>query len=269
MTLGVLDWGVGGLDLHRRLIEAGLDHNDAIYLSDAGSPPYGTLSEDELARRVAACVTSLIHHGCAPVVIGCNAASSVLSHPLVRDAAGEVPVRGVIAPALAATLAADPSEVTVLGGARTVASDVYAAPLRAAGLKVRQHVGQPLSAAVEAGVVEGPALDAVLDPLLAPIRDTSFLVLACTHYPAVAGPICARLPRLERIVNPAEETARALAQAWSPFDGAARPLRYWTTGDPDAARLAARAAFGVEALFSRAPEVPSGTRPPPCLRGPH
>lgn len=256
MKLGTLDWGIGGLDLHERLRRDSLAP-DALYLSDAGHTPYGKLPETDLATRVASMLTLLARAGCTHVALGCNAASSVLAHPEVRRAAADLDaITGVVQPAVDATLALRVARVTVLGGDRTVASRVYAAPLSAAGVQVRQRVAQPLSALIEAGVVEGPELDACLDAILAPIRDAAVVILACTHYPAVESAIRAHLPRLERVIDPARETARHLENAWgsrAKESAHEEPTssRYWTTGDPSASERGARIAFGIEAPFTR------------------
>lgn len=253
MKLGTLDWGIGGLGVHQRLLALGVA-DDALYLSDAGFTPYGKLEEDALAARVAGCLERLASAGCTHVVVGCNAASTVLSHPRVRHAAATLQdVLGVIAPTLDAVLAAPPAEVLVLGGARTVASNLYARPLEAAGVRVRQRVAQPLSALIEAGVLEGPALDACLDAICGPVSDARVVILACTHYPAVADAIARRFPHLERCVDPSVETARVAHARWGMAHAPTRATTAWTTGDPAASGRAALAAFGVEARFERVP----------------
>lgn len=244
MTLATLDWGIGGLDVHRRL-------GGRRYLSDAGFTPYGRVPAPALAERVASLVRALAAGGCSHVVVGCNAASTVLARAPVRRAADALEgITGVIEPAVEAVRALGASRVTVLGGVRTVESNAYRAPLEAAGVEVRQRVAQPLSALVEAGRVEGPSLDAVLDALLVPIRDTRVLVLACTHYAAVTPAIAARLPALEHLIDPADATARSVGSRWTRAPAGGAP-RWWTTGDPRASDRAARAAWGIDTRFER------------------
>ncbi|MEC7524024.1 MAG: aspartate/glutamate racemase family protein [Myxococcota bacterium] len=249
MRLGTLDWGIGGLSVHRALLEAGVAES-AVYLSDAGFTPYGKLDDDALAARVADRVEFLRSLGCTHVVLGCNAASTVIDHPRVQAEAAELSdLLGVIAPAVEAVRAARPADVAILGGRRTVESDAYGAPLREAGVQVRQRVAQPLSALIEAGVLSGPALDAELEEICAPVADARAVVLACTHYPAIASAITARFAQLELTVDPAVETARVAVERW----GARHPARVVddarTSGDPIASERAAHAAFGAEVRF--------------------
>lgn len=246
--LGILDWGIGGLDLYRRLRAAG-SPRDVLYWSDAGAPPYGTLPGPVLAERVATVLERLADEGCPEIVVACNAASTVLADPGLRRrvAAHGCTVVGVIEPALDAIRRLALSEVVVIGGRRTIESRAYADPLEAAGCRVTQRVAQPLSALIERGITEGPQLHACLAEILDPCRDAEHLVLACTHYVAALPAIRQRLPRLRRVVDPAAETL-AWLQAPPPDErhrghGTAR---FVTTGSPQATRNAARLAFGLE-----------------------
>lgn len=248
--VGVLDWGIGGLDVVRKMRAAGA-LQPIVYVSDAGAVPYGKQSDDALAARLACLVRALAEHGCTQVLIGCNAASTVLHHRAmdeVRDEVGDI-VLGVIEPGIQATLAAGVDEVTVIGGRRTVESGLYGAALGPAGIRVREVVAQPLSALVERGVLRGPALEAALEDILAPVRDTTALLSACTHYLAVEQALRAALPRLHTVIDPAQAL---VDRHLSPTSARSRPDRYWTTGDPDASRRAARAAFGLDAPFEAA-----------------
>ena len=243
--LGILDWGIGGLDLLKKLRARG-SSRDIRYWSDAGAPPYGTLSEPALAERLATVIDTLSAEGCAQVVVACNAASTALHHPLLHQVGRRrgVAVVGVIAPTLAAIEARGLRRVAVIGGRRTIESEAYAAPLRARGVEVSARIAQPLSALVERGVTDGPELDACLQPILEPLRDAEHLILACTHYVAVRAAIEQRLPRLRSVLDPAAETLHYLDTHWGDPPGSGR-ARFVTTGDPEASRRAAAAAFGL------------------------
>lgn len=239
--VGVLDWGIGGLDALARLRRRfpGLV---LTYLSDSGAVPYGKLGADELDARVTAVVAAL---GVTHCVIACNAASSVL--PLREP---PCPMVGVIAPGVAAALRTPYRRIGVVGGARTVASGAWSRPLEAAGREVVQSVAQPLSAHVEAGRLGGPELEGDLARVLAPIREAGVeaLVLACTHYPAIAGAFARQLPGVA-LLDPVDALIDAAAAAFPLGDagpGAPGPLRVLTTGDPAATRASARLAWGLD-----------------------
>ncbi len=244
--IGVIDWGIGGLDLVRKMRTAGV-LQPVVYISDSGAVPYGKQTDVALAARVSTLAAALRSRGCAQILIGCNAASTILDHPDF-DGCGAT-VRGVIRPGIEATLSAGLSEVTVLGGRRTVESGLYGAALRPAGLSVREVVAQPLSALIERGVLVGPELQRALEDILSPVRDTSAIVSACTHYLAVEAALRGALPNLQTIIDPA---LALVERHLEPSAAAPEPDQYWTTGDPDASRRAARAAFDVDAPFERA-----------------
>lgn len=232
--VGVLDWGIGGVDALARLRAARPDL-DLVYHSDAGTTPYGRCSREALARRVADVADGL---GVELVVVACNAASTVLD-------AVRTPAVGVIEPGLRAALSTPYLGFGVIGGERTITSGVWEAPLRAAGRRVVARVAQPLSAHVEAGRTSGSEVEADLDVILAPLRGQEAAILACTHYPALRGPIAARLPGTA-LLDPVDALVEEVLGRLGPSTGREGTLRVLTTGDPDAMRTSARAAFGVE-----------------------
>lgn len=244
-ALGVLDWGIGGLDVVAKLRASGM-LRPIVYVSDAGAPPYGKQSDAALTARVRALILALARHGCDEVVIGCNAASTVL--PALAD----LPVGrvlGVIEPGIEATLRAGVREVVILGGRRTIDSGIYGAALRPRGIGVTEIVAQPLSALVERGVVTGPELESTVEQIVAPIRDATAIVSACTHYLAAFPALQAALPDLTTVIDPAQALVE---QHFGPAPQEALRDRYWTTGDPEASRRAAQAAFGFDAPFEAA-----------------
>ena len=294
MSLAILDWGIGGVDFLLRLRAR---HPDVpvIYWSDSGSTPYGKLGREALAARVAAVAAALRDRGATRLVVACNAASTVLGHPALARTG--LQVAGVIAPAIAAALADPARSVGVIGGRRTIRSGLYRRALVAAGRRVHQRVAQPLSAMVERGELDGPALAAELDRILAPLRRVDALVLACTHYTALLAPIRERLPRA-RVLDPAAATLAHVERAWAlgpgrsdaaatigssgqgrsdmfltpgssgqgrsdmslttGSSGQGRSDMFLTTGSPTATRESARLAFGAALPAVERVELPSG-----------
>jgi glutamate racemase len=189
MKLGILDWGVGGLfalDMARRREPA----LDLVYLSDSGNTPYGKQSRAQLTRSVEAACRFLEAQGATGLLVACHSASTVLPERAV----------GVIRPESVPTEA---REVLVLGGARTIRSGLWRRALERPGRRIQQRIAQPLSAHIEAGTQQAPEALAELDRILAPVGDPDVVVLACTHYPAMAAAIRERLPG-STLVDPAE-----------------------------------------------------------------
>lgn len=260
--LGIVDWGIGGLDLYRKLRAAGRSR-DVLYWSDAGAPPYGTLGADALAERLAAVLGRLAQEGCDEVVVACNAASTALPHPAVQHAERRSALRivGVIEPTLEAIERRGLGEVAVIGGRRTIESEAYAAPLRARGVRVQARVAQPLSALIERGITEGAELEAELESILGPLRHAEHLVLACTHYVAARPAIERRLPRLRSVIDPAAETLAWIERHWGLREGRTA-ARFVTSGSPSAMRDGAWQAFGVHLDEVEAIAPPDRSHPP-------
>ncbi len=264
----VLDWGIGGVDLWRRLRDARPDLA-VRYRSDAGFAPWGTVPTATLRARIRAIVAAEEAAGTRVVWVACNAGSTVLPHlarapsnensgDVASTRLGAVDVLGVITPGVralvlqarggaGASASRRPVSIGVVGGQRTVRSGAWARPLRAAGLRVRQRVAQPLSARIEAGDPDGPQTRALVRRLCRPLRAVDALVLACTHYPAAREAFAAALPGVA-LVDPGDAAlASALAHVagWASLAGSGSPAAV-TTGDPAATRAAALRAFGVD-----------------------
>ncbi|MBB4639045.1 aspartate/glutamate racemase family protein [Longimicrobium terrae] len=245
MKVAVLDWGIGGLAFLTRLRQA---HPSvpAVYLSDAGTTPYGRLPRPALAARVDAMLRYAVdHHGADHAVLACNAASTVIRDlHASRDGLGVI---GVIEPAVAELARMSPSRIGVIGGARTITSNAYGRPLRAAGHDVIQRVAQPLSACVEAGRLDGDEVRGEVARILAPLRGVEVLVLACTHY-SVLSPLLAELCPGATLFDPVESTLARVQAEWRlPRESdVSASVRILTTGDADAMKRSARLAFGLE-----------------------
>jgi glutamate racemase len=251
-VIGILDWGIGGLGCYRALRE--LDPAlRVVYFSDAGFTPYGKVPARALATRVLEVAAELRARGVRELAIACNAASSVLpelgvtgARGVLQTEAGELHVSGIVAHGVALARAARVRKLGVVGGARAIRSNVYGAPLRAAGLEVVQRVAQPLSARVEAGDLASQALRRELAQIVTPLRGVEALLLACTHYPALAPRFVEALPGV-RLLDPAPRLARHVLRLARGAASARSPRRdvFLTSGDVRRMRSSALRAFGV------------------------
>lgn len=237
----VLDWGIGGLSVYRELKRR---HPTLaiVYVSDSGFTPYGKVPAGALAERVAHVIRwAQREHGASAAAIACNAASTALEP--VRGLCPDLPVVGVIAAGIDLIRESGCRKVGVIGGIRTIESKIFSSALP--GLEIRERVAQPLSALIEAGQLEGAELERELAAILGPLEDVEALLLACTHYPAVAGPIQRFLPKA-RLLDPAARAAEHLGAVLKVREG---EDLFFTSGSIPASRAAAKAAFGVSALF--------------------
>lgn len=235
--LGIIDWGIGGVSIYK-LIKEQIGDVPVTYLSDTGATPYGKMSRPELTARLDSVIEYLKGRGVTHIIIGCNAASTAIPH--LADHA--IPVDGVIVPATKMAAKLKPTKLGLIGGRRTVVSGVYRRLLKAQNIEVKQRIAQPLSALIESGDVVSETLRCEAKRILAPLKNCSHILLACTHYPAIT-------PLLRQLVSPQTIFIDPAAKMVEIVRGAGMPLSggdtFLTTGDAQMMRSSAQKAFGV------------------------
>jgi glutamate racemase len=239
-TIGVFDSGFGGLTVLRALLPLIPDAR-YIYLGDTARLPYGSKSQETIARYAVSSANFLAAQGADLLVIACNTATALALDDI--RAAVSIPVVGVIQPGAEAALAASqelrsrskhsaverpaslqtPTQphVLVLATAATTQSGAYTRALNTLGLRATEKACPLLVPLVEENWLEEPAQRSVtLDVLriylleaLAQAPDASTLLLGCTHYPLLKPLIETTLRNLHhpmRIIDSAEATACAV-----------------------------------------------------------
>ena len=214
--IGVFDSGIGGLTVLAALLQA-LPHERFLYLGDTARLPYGTKSEQTVARYATQAAQALVGRGVKCLVVACNTAAAV-GLDAVRARAGGLPVSGVIEPgAQAACAATRTGHIAVIATEATVRGRAYERAIlqRRADARVVQLPTQLLVALAEEGLVEGPVVAAVVTHYLGRLfaqdpPDT--LVLGCTHFPPLAPAIRAVVGPEVRIVDSALTTAVAVRE---------------------------------------------------------
>jgi glutamate racemase len=235
--LGIIDWGIGGVSVYR-LVKERLGASGIVYFSDTGAVPYGKMSRGELVARLHAVIDFLKTKRVTHVLIGCNAASTAIDD-LART---DVVIEGVIESAVEMTSKIKPKRLAVIGGRRTVLSGIYRKKFASKGLKIAQRIAQPLSGLIESGDVSSDKLRADSRKILAPIRKSSHILLACTHYPAIADVLKDFVSEKTVFIDPAAALVEKVA-GWT--ISAAGEDEFFTSGDAAAMKTAAKSAFGV------------------------
>lgn len=213
--IGVFDSGVGGLTVVHALLEA-LPAEDVLYLGDTGRQPYGTKSAETIVRYSLENAEFLIARDVKMVVVACNSASAV-ALDAVRARAG-VPVVGVIEPgAAAAARVSATRRVGVVGTDATIAAGAYTRALRGLAPDVEVYSRScPLFVPLaEEGWTTGPVPLQVAETYLGTLSRAGIdaLVLGCTHYPLLRDVIAEVMGPGVALIDSAEETARAVAEA--------------------------------------------------------
>ena len=216
------DSGVGGLSVLGP-VRAALPALPVVYVADNAGFPYGPKSEMEVATRVCALLGRLTErYRPRLIVIACNTASTIaLAH--VR-AALAVPVVGTV-PAIKP--AAERTRTRVIGVLGTVATvrqpylDRLIADFACDCLVLRYGSGAlvELAEAKLHGAATDPAAYAreLLGLLEQPGGERiDTVVLACTHFPLVAGELLAAAPQPLMFVDGAAGIARRVVHLIGP-----------------------------------------------------
>ena len=235
--LAIIDWGIGGISIYKLVKEELV--LPVVYFSDTGVTPYGKMMRSELVQRLNSVVAFLKNRGVTHLVIGCNAASTAI--PFLDDLG--VQIEGMIAGAVAASMKYKPKRLAVIGGRRTVLSGVYRKRFAAHGLKIKQRIAQPLSGLIESGDVSSDKLRDEAKKILDPIRNSSHILLACTHYPAITKVLTEFVSSNTEFIDPADSIVKMVSR-WK--IGPHGEDEFLTSGDPEALKRSAKLAFGVE-----------------------
>ena len=109
MSIGVFDSGVGGLSVHRALVER-FPQADFVYLADQANAPYGGRPGEEIVDLTKAGCIRLFDAGASLVVLACNTASAIALRRLQqtwlpgyrRETGRQLNVLGIIVPTIEA-----------------------------------------------------------------------------------------------------------------------------------------------------------------------
>jgi glutamate racemase len=230
--VGIFDSGVGGLSVWREIASLGAPV-EILYVADQAHIPYGSRRRDEVLDFARGITRHLAARGCEVVVVACNTASAVALRRLRREfpRLQFVGMEPAIKPAAQASRR---QVVAVLGTPATLDGELFRSTLErhAAGLTILRQPCPGLVERIEAGELDGAALEAMLlrflsGPLAA---GADVLVLACTHYPLVGRVIEKLAGEQVQVIDPAPAVARQVRRCLGLESSSARPAVFWTTG---------------------------------------
>jgi glutamate racemase len=234
MLIGICDYGIGGIGLYKLLREKVTA--DIIYFSDSGFTPYGKVPENELKRRLERVFEFFNDLGVVKIAVACNAASTVI--PISHD------ITGIIEHGINMVAKLNPKSMAVVGGIRTIESQLFKQILEERGIQINQRIAQPLSLRVEAGDIDSNELDREIEQIFEPIKNSEHILLACTHYPAIAGRISQFLNN-SLLLDPAREMSDWIIGNWLDLNGNST-TRWITTGDAEQMKYASLRSFGIQ-----------------------
>ncbi len=199
-SIGVFDTGIGGFSVVKELQHL-LPAENIIYFGDSANMPYGNKTRDEILHLTRQILAYMATRDVKAVAVACNTISTLIDE--YRD---DYPFKifSVVEAGSYYAATIDATCIGVLGTCFTAQSGVYNR------LIAQQHpevkvvaAGCPnLAHLIDCGQLEpeyiDPELKTAIDEILAqaPVKH---LVLACTHFPLVAGRIHELYPELTLI----------------------------------------------------------------------
>jgi glutamate racemase len=283
MAIGVFDSGLGGLTIHRALVDR-FPTADFIFLGDQKNVPYGGKPGEEIVNLTRAGCEALFDRGCSLVVLACNTAAAIALRRLQqtwlpgyrRTLGRPVNVLGIIVPTIEAATGLPWEHEAERRGEKVEHLDilgVFSTPATASSRvyeieidKRRQDIAvfsEPCPNLVR--MIEEGASHAELSPVVRGHvesltkrigRPPDRAVLGCTHYEIIADLFREVLPPGIPLIHQPGATADALERYFArhpEYDpGASGERRFLTTGAPGALNGLAEAFWGAPLHFSAA-----------------
>ncbi len=283
MAIGVFDSGVGGLSVHRALVER-LPSADFVYLADQANAPYGGREGENIVDLTRAGCERLFAEDCDLVVLACNTASGIALRRLQqtwlpgyrRSLGRPVNILGIIVPTIEAATGlpweheadrrGDKIEkldvLAVFSTPATARSRVYEIEIdkRRQDVAVFSEPCPDLAPMIEAGAADA-ALAATITGHVEAItrrigRAPDRAILGCTHYEIVADMFRAALKPGTPLIHQPGATADALEgylakhPEYRAGEGGSR--RFLTTGRPGAQSSLVETFWGGPLSFEKA-----------------
>jgi glutamate racemase len=283
MSIGVFDSGVGGLTVHRALVDRFPDA-DFLYLADQANAPYGGRPGAEVVNLTRAGCERLFDRGCDLIVLACNTASAIALRRLQqtwlpgyrREQGRALNVLGIIVPTIEAATGLPweheiehrddkVEQLDVLGvfsTPGTAASRVYEIEIdkRRQDVAVFSEPCPTLAGLIEQGAPNEELAEVITGHVRALARkigrEPDRAILGCTHYEITADLFRSALKPDTPLIHQPDSTADALARYFDrhpEFDrGTSGARHFFTTGPAGARNTLAEAFWGGPLAFEAA-----------------
>jgi len=224
-----------------RALQETLPFEPLWYVADQEHFPTSAHEEQAVVEWAAGLTRFLIERGAKLVVVASHVASALALEALRTRFPG-VPIVGVEPALRPALLATQSGVVGVLAPETMLHSTRYQHMVRRYSrcLRILSASCPGLVEQVEAGVVDGPEVEAILERAVQPMLEqrVDTFVLGCSHYSFVAPVLRKRIGARGVVVDSAPRVAQQVEHAlrktgrvrFAP--GFRRGTRYFTTGDP-------------------------------------
>jgi len=281
MAIGVFDSGIGGLSIHRALVDR-MPQADFVYLADQKNTPYGDRSGEEIVELTREGCETLFEAGASLVVLACNTASAVALRRLQSSWLAQfrktykrpVNVLGIIVPTIEAATGLPweheaerrgekIEKLDVIGVFSTVAtarSRVYEIEIdkRRQDIAVFTEACSGLADMIEQGAARenlSAKIKGHVESLRIRIgRYPDRAILGCTHYELVADLFREHLPTGTPLIHQPAPVSKALADYIERHPeytiGDTGERTFLTTGEPRTQSALIEAFWGAPLTFA-------------------
>ncbi len=234
--IGVLDSGVGGLTVVRRIQEL-LPGEDIIYFGDSANVPYGNRSEDEIFGLTMKMIRFLEEKQVKCIAIACNTISTLIKRLRAEE---PCPLISIVEAGSNYVVHEKLSRVGLIATEFTVKKGAYNARIHshAPHCEIVAKGSPNLAALIDKGDFDDAAINAEIREQVGNILSRApveHLILACTHFPIVEDNFRACFPQL-KLIDPAEQQARSMDMLLTEYGWHSEKkqgtLSIYTTGDP-------------------------------------
>lgn len=194
--IGIFDSGVGGSSIWKELHRC-MPLEPTIYLADSANAPYGGKATDEIIALSIKNTEKLLDVGCKIIVVACNTATTNAIDVLRKQF--DIPIIGIEPAIKPAALQTKTKSIGILATKGTLSSALFHKTSEefTKDISVVEIVGEGLVPLIEAGNIDGPEIQSLLQKYIAPMiaANIDYLVLGCSHYPYL-------IPKLKELLPP-------------------------------------------------------------------
>jgi UDP-N-acetylmuramoylalanine--D-glutamate ligase len=183
--IGVIDSGVGGLTIWRKIIAA-LPMESTIYLADSKNVPYGNKTQEQIYEFAKQMLRFLIERNVKAVVLACNTIT-VSCLAKLREDFPQIPIIGTVPVVKTAVEKTKNKKIGILSTEYTAQSDYQRKLIGsfADGCEVINLGTNQLVPLIEKGEVQGERINKALNEELKKFKEKNVDVIAlgCSHFP--------------------------------------------------------------------------------------
>jgi glutamate racemase len=210
--LGILDSGVGGLTVLKKIIDSNI-FQEIIYFADSKYFPYGIKPVNFIKQRTEEIIEFFISKEVNEIIIACNTASSIAYEYLKSKFS--TPLYNIVEPAISGIERFKGERIGVLATRRTLESGIYPLLINKKYPYIDVFVEScsegPLLEIIEEGIIEGEVIESEIYRCMKPLLEKNFqgIILGCTHLPFIS-PIIRKNYKDLFVIDPSEEILNIL-----------------------------------------------------------